>query len=322
MSQLPLFHTVRHTSWAARSAPRATAASVLQQAVALLPEICLRRQVLNSRLNYLLQFPAPTGAYVQVNPPTPGSRQPASGHKQLRRRALLSPCHSEAPHARAPAGGVPGVLLLPRAGALLSRPPCALHCGDARLPGGARHPAPPASISRHGLEVPCWSLLCVCACCAALSGTKPCTKPDVWPRGKPLMVCSPRGTACCGCAGRCRAELGALQRRRVMSTERQRCAGGLRVRGSQRVAGSADASALCRRASAAHGGSGSRRGQLRRALVAHDPRKGVGGCLGLADAMSCVHIVPLVLPCAGVSGHSLMLSISKGYLALMLSEHG
>ena len=55
-------------SWAARNAPCATAALVLQQAVVQppLPEVCVRRQVLNSGLNYLLQFPAPTGAYVQV----------------------------------------------------------------------------------------------------------------------------------------------------------------------------------------------------------------------------------------------------------------
>lgn len=44
---------------------------MLQQAIFQLPlpKICLRRQVLNSGLNYLLQFPAPTGAYVQVTGP-------------------------------------------------------------------------------------------------------------------------------------------------------------------------------------------------------------------------------------------------------------
>ena len=112
MSQLPLFHTVRQVPWA--DAARATAASALQQAIVQppLPEICLRGQVLNSGLNYLLQFPAPTGAYVQVTAPLVFQAICTGSQADEETHPALFPCRCEAPHARARAGGLPGVLII------------------------------------------------------------------------------------------------------------------------------------------------------------------------------------------------------------------
>ncbi len=140
MSQLPIFHTVAapllllwlcaamrvhvFTQQAHRGPSRTTAAvsrGLSAQAVRRAP------QVLNSVLNYMLQFPAPTGAYVQVRRPP---RCPHAGGPSGRGALTAAP---------PPAGGLPRLLLLPRvlalgAGAALAG---ALRRGDAAVLRGA-----------------------------------------------------------------------------------------------------------------------------------------------------------------------------------------